>query len=212
MNWILLVWPLLAVWVGLIGCHSAWAAILLYHAGVVVGLMIRPAALQKLRTGFDLRWAGSAIPLGIVAFFAVRLMLPSLLGLEPEELWRGMPSRLSTMGLSGISLAAFAVYLVTIHPVIEDLAWCGLLADGTTSRGFRFHGFWFAIYHLPVLLFIFPGAWLLAGISFVVLLSASMLWRHIAGRTGGLQSVILQHAAADAGIMAAAVGLNWSNG
>jgi len=203
MKWILPIWPLLAVLAGLYGCHSAWGAIIGYHAGAVCGLLVRPSALQKLRVGFHPIFAGIAIPLGLATSWIVRRLVPPVIWIEADELWRGMPDRLSAMGLSGVSLGVFAVYFVTIHPVLEDLAWRGVLADERTPMGLCPQDFWFAIYHVPVLLYVFPGAWLLAGISFGVLVASSIIWREITKRTGGLQSVILQHAAADAGILAA---------
>jgi membrane protease YdiL (CAAX protease family) len=189
--------------------QSAWIAIIAYHVGTVAGLIARPAALQKLRSGFHPWLAGVAIPLGIGTFWIVRWLLPWVIGIDADQLWMGMPGRLAAMGLSGGLLTVFAVYFVTVHPVLEDLAWRGVLGDEATLKKRCAHDLCFAIYHVPVLLYMFPGAWLLAGISFVVLVGASVLWRQIANRTGGIQSVILHHAAADAGILAAVL---WPRG
>lgn len=215
MSWsrILPVWPLVAVTTGLFGFQNAWASILLYHLGTLLAAWQTPGSWAKLRLGFRPLWAAAAVPLAILAFFSVRWLLPPLLNEAPEVVWSGIRQRLESIGLSGAGLNLFCLYFVLVHPILEDLAWHGVLADPVRpGRAWwvpSSHDGWFALYHVPVLFCIFPGAWALAGLSFAVLVVSSIRWRETARITGGLQSVILQHAAADGAILGAVL---WSGG
>jgi hypothetical protein len=203
MRYVLPVWPLIAVVIGLYGFQNAWGAALGYHAGTILALWQMPSGLGKLRSGFTWGWAAASLGLMLGTFVSVRLALPRVIGIDPGMFWDEMPSRLASLGLAGPSLVLFGVYFVTLHPVLEDLAWHGVLSVKPIVGPFHPHDFWFAIYHVPVLLKIFPGAWVLAGISFIVLVLSSATWRIVAKRTGGLQAMVLQHAAADAAILGA---------
>lgn len=131
------------------------------------------------------------------------MLLPFLVGQESSIFREEMPSRLAAVGLEGIAPPLFALYFVTVQPLLEEVGWRGILQRPET--GARWEDAAFALYHLLVLHHLFPGAWILMVLSFVVLTSAAWFWRQLAAKTGGLQSVILQHAAADAGISAVVI-------
>jgi hypothetical protein len=198
-------WPTVAVGIGLYILRNAWVSILLYHAGTLLAAWVTPGSWGKLRKGFDPWWAASAILVGLITFGAIRLLLPSLTGVEAQDLWGGFRERLASLGLAGGGLIVFVAYFVTVHPVLEDLAWRGVLEFQEEGLAYlpKRNDLWFALYHVPVLLCIFPDGWGLATLSFFVLVISSMSWREIAKRTGGLQSIVMQHAAADAAILAA---------
>lgn len=201
---LLAIWPVIAVSVGLIGFGSAWGAILLYHVGIVAALPRKEHRVgPDSRHGFHRGWALSAIAVGLAAFVSVRMLLPFLAGQESEVFWNEMPSRLAAVGLEGIALPLFVLYFITVQPLLEEVGWRGILQRPET--GVRWEDAAFASYHLLVLHHLFPGAWILMALGFVVLTSAAWFWRQLAAKTGGLQSVILQHAAADAGIIAAVI-------
>jgi hypothetical protein len=89
---------------------------------------------------------------------------------------------------------------------LEDVAWHGVLEpqeklDHTLFP--RSSDLSFALYHVPVLLRIFPDGYGLAVLSFLVLVISSITWREIAKCTGGLQTVVVQHSTSDAAILAA---------
>jgi membrane protease YdiL (CAAX protease family) len=199
-------WPVIAVSVGLIGMGSAWGAIALYHCGIVAALLGKPdAGRPDSRHGLHRGWALSAIPVGVTAFVSVRMLLPTLAGEAADVFWKEMPARLAAVGLEGAALPLFALYFITVQPLLEEVGWRGVLQR--PEKGLRWEDAAFATYHLLVIYYLFPGAWILMGLSFVVLTTAAWFWRQLAAKTGGLQSVILQHAAADAGIIGAVI---WS--
>lgn len=205
---LLALWPVAAVAVGMILLESAWTAILLYHLGLAFALYRSgwraPAASRgELRRGrAKATEIGLAIALGIAAFVSVRLILPLLAGEEAGALWDEIGQRIAHYGLQGASLAAFAVYFVTLHPLLEEAAWRGRPL-GREERSLRWEDGAFALYHLPVLHCLFPGAWPLLAASAVALAGAAWFWRQRARSDRGLRNVVLQHACADAGILAA---------
>lgn len=190
--------PYVAVAAGLYALGSAWAAILLYHLGIVVVLSItgwRPP-LQRAQSG----WRWFALPAAAAAALAgagLYLLWPYI-----DATGAGLDARLREFGLGGTSLLLFAAYYSTVHPVLEELFW-----RGGGSAGRRPAPDWrdvaFAGYHVPVLWFFVGPVWVV--LTFVVLAAASWLWRLAAYRFGGIGVPLVSHAAADLSIMVAAM-------
>lgn len=189
--------PYAAVGAGLYAFGSGWAAILLYHAGVVLALSI---------TGWrvPLRYAVSGwVPAAAVAFAAVA----ALAGTALYVLWplvdatpAGLHARLEQFGLGGTAWVLFALYYSTVHPFLEELFWRGRGDGQNTASLWRDAAF--AGYHVPVLWFFISPAWIAA--AFVLLMAASWTWRWTARRFGGLSVPLISHAAADVSIVLAA--------
>tara|TARA_R110002096_G_scaffold147671_16_gene307711 strand:+ start:48475 stop:49110 length:636 start_codon:yes stop_codon:yes gene_type:complete len=203
LHWKLLfgLWPCVAVGIGLWRWDSAFAAILLYHAGIAVGVGCDTKVLGLIKRGF--RWfpAIGGIVIGILTIPVVLLCLPILVGMESPELGEVLSSKLAETGLSGSWFWLFLAYFVTIHPILEELGWRAILqSDSAKPHGLDLE---FAIYHLLVLGYFFPKAWPLLVVTFLVLSGSAWLWRQMRRSMGGLASVILFHAAADAGILIA---------
>jgi hypothetical protein len=194
--------PYAAVGVGLYVIRSAWAAILIYHVGIVVALTafgwggpLRRAA-SGWRPGAAATSAGAAALVGVALF-----LLWPFLDATPD----GLRGRLLELGLSGRAWGVFAAYYATVHPFLEELFWRGRPGAGAAAlwRDAAFAG-----YHVPVLWFFVGPVWI--AVSFVVLAAASWTWRAAAGRFGGLGVPLASHAAADISIVAAAAVISHS--
>lgn len=197
-------WPVAAVGLGLFGWRSAWAAILLYHGGIGLALWRRPGCLPLLRQGWRPAWMLGGLLLGLLAAPVVRWGSPFVLG---EQAGSDLAGTLRLHGLRSGALMAFSVYFVTVHPVLEELAWRGILrSDGGVVGRTDVE---FAAYHLVVLHALFPGRTALLAVAAVSLVLLSAFWRAVAHRSGGLAVPVCLHAGADAGLLWGAFSLAW---
>ncbi len=194
-------WPILAVLVGLYGIGSAWAAILLYHLGLVIGIMLKPQVLKTPIKGWHAGWAAGGVIIGLSALPAVYLMLPLLSGLRFGETGAYLKLTLESTGLAGSKFWIFFAYFVTIHPVLEELGWREILA--APNRWIHRRDFEFAAYHMLVIHYFFPWQWLLFLAVFATLTVAGALWRYLRKQTGGLCVPVLSHIAGDLGTLLA---------
>jgi len=188
--------PYAAVAVGLFALESAWAAMLLYHAGIVAvwiaaGRKPRPRALLE---GFR---APLAIPLafaGLAVGPIVWLAWPSA-ALDPS-----IAALLARFGLAGWPLAAFAVYAAIVNAPLEELFWRGALRDD--ARRPAPVDALFAGYHVLVLALVV--AWPVAAAAGIALFAAAWIWRVVSLRCGGLAVPYASHLAADLAVIGAA--------
>jgi hypothetical protein len=189
--------PYAAVLLGLYVLRSAWAAILLYHAGMVTLLRLggQQGLLRSVRQGWS---APAAVAIGIVCA-TCGLLLALLWGTISRE-YMNLGETLTGFRLSGLSWWVFAAYYVTVHPVLEEIYWRGYLPGA--HRFPAAVDVAFAGYHVPVLCLFVKVPWVL--VSFGVLLFAAWSWRQLAARYSGLGVAIAGHAAADLSIVAAA--------
>lgn len=191
--------PFAATLLGLYLFKNAWAALLLYHAGI---LAILAAAGQLGRAGELLR--GWRWPAGL-AFGAAGLLAgvwflvwgPNL-GLEGT-----LARELSAFGLGGARLYPWAIYYVLCNAGFEEVFWRGYL--GSASRGLVLNDLLFAGYHGLVLYFFFPVLWIPVALGMLTL--AAWAWRQARHKCGGLCIPVISHLLANLGIMAAAVWL-----
>ncbi len=197
--------PFAAILLGLYLLHNAWAAMLLYHLGMVLILALNRQAnrLGAVRSGWN---PGAA---------AIACVMCAASGLLFLLLWRtvsldhmGLRTSLGDLGLSGTSWWVFSAYYVTVHPLLEEVFWRGYLASG--SRGPTWPDFAFAGYHVLVLVFFIKFPWTL--VAFVVLFTAAWSWRLLAMKRRGLAVPILSHVVADLSIVLAAEHLARSGG
>lgn len=190
--------PYAAVLVGLYGLRSAWAAVLLYHLGIVIALCVGGwrEPLLRAASGWHHRIGGLLVAVTSLGGVVLYALWPYI-----DATPAGLAQRLGEFGLQGgWSWGAFAVYYSTVHPVLEELFWRG----GRLERGPA--SLWrdaaFAGYHVPVLWFFIDPFWI--AVTFVILTAASWTWRISAHRLGGLGVPLLSHAAADISVVAAA--------
>jgi hypothetical protein len=188
--------PYLAVLFGLYVLRSGWAAMLLYHAGMlVVGF-----GLDGARRVPELGRGGRAAPgiaLGLIGLGAgpvLWLAWPLMGG------GTGLAATLAALGLGGASFVGFASYYTIVNPILEEWYWRGVL--GSPSRAPTVGDAAFAGYHIVVLVAFVSWPWALG--AAVTLMGAAWLWRQMASRQRGLAIPIVTHCVADLSVIVAA--------
>jgi len=194
-----MLFPIVAVSVGMHTMRNGWAALLLYHAGMV-GMMVlfgdRAVMRRRITHGFRLRSA-----LALMALCALSGILVYLLW--PYIYFRATPfgPLLSEYGLGPVSRVVFILYFSSIHPVIEESYWRGWLARDVGGVGEWLQDLAFGGFHVFVLVLFIHPLWIV--VAFTVLVTIARTWRHIDQRYGGLALPILSHAIADLTIVVA---------
>jgi len=187
--------PYAAVLIGLYALHSAWAAMIIYHAGIAA-IWIAAGRRPALRSLFEGLSAPCAIPLVLGALAVIPLVYlawPSV-ALDPD-----MAALLARFGLAGGPLVGFAVYAAIVNAPLEELFWRGVLLD-TAQRPAPGDAL-FAGYHALVLALVV--AWPVAVAAAIVLAAAAWAWRVAAVRCGGLAVPFVSHLAADLAVIVA---------
>ncbi|MCK5001283.1 MAG: CPBP family intramembrane metalloprotease [Anaerohalosphaera sp.] len=188
--------PYAAVGVGVYGLRSAWAAVLMYHLGIVLLIAVnrRWDIVRSFRAGWDLRWGIAAVIISSLTGVIIYLAWP-FAKLPPVELSEVM-ERFSVIGSAGV---VFAVYAIFVNPILEEMLWRGYLFDD--RKGICWVDIAFAGYHVLVLpLVINP---LLCVGAFFALVMAGWMFRLLRRRLGGLGTVWLMHLTADISIIIA---------
>ena len=184
--------PYIAVLAGLVAMQSAWLAIVLYHVQIVAW---NCRTWRHTIGGWDSNLARLLAPPCLLVGPVVYLALPFLLThRDILDAW------LVAHGLGGARLIAFAIYLGVLHPTLEQIHWNVLRSDKRYGGASHYA---FAGYHALVLLPLLKTAGVL--LSLVVLLLASMAWKHLSKRKGGLLLPAFTHTVADLGIIGAVV-------
>ncbi len=177
--------PYLAVGVFWCLLHSAWLAILAYHAQILWwsrGSLPKPAIPQRTPV--------------MLLIAPMALAGPLLYVLLPRMIHADLSWWLADHRLFGAGFIGMVFYFGLVHPLLEQVHWTPL-RESTPLAHFAFAG-----YHMLVLYSLMKVSWLAA--CFVVLVAASLLWRRMARESGSLVPSIASHIAADLGIMLAA--------
>lgn len=190
--------PYIAVLLGMNVLRSAWAALLLYHAGILLFLFLRkPSNLWKMM------WGGMNTTLLFPAIGICLLAAPVVYFFWP---WFAasdsmLQEWLSRYGLTGIAWLLLIPYFSIVHPVLEEIHWRGIAPEEV--KGFCWQDLLFAGYHILVLHELVFWPWLI--MIFGVLAGSSFFWRWAAAKFGGYGLPTLTHAAADAGVLVGVV-------
>ena len=186
--------PYVAVGIGMYGFHSAWLAILLYHAGILAFLAVRrPEGLGRRLL------AGMKSPLVIPGMLICAMAAPLIYFMWPwfaasESI---LPEWMLRYGLTGWAWWLLIPYFSIIHPVLEEIHWRGVSPSGAMRLCWQ--DLLFAGYHLLVLFQLMHTPWLL--LVLVVLTGSSFFWRWADVRFGGYGLAILTHGVADAAVL-----------
>lgn len=186
--------PYVAVLVGMYWLHSAWAAVLLYHAGIVAFLVA-----FKRKNIWKTACSGIKTPLLIPSVVTCAMAAPVVYFLWP---WLSASDSIlvewmNSFGLTGLSWILLIPYFSIIHPLLEEIHWRGLAPE--PFKWICWQDVLFAGYHVLVLYQLLHWPWLFLVIG--VLTGSSIFWRWSAEKFGGYGLTILTHAAADAGVI-----------
>ena len=187
--------PYVAVLIGVHLLKSGWAAILLYHAGMLALLPLL-GGLRPLRACAR-GWSARAFVLlvipclssGPALFVLVPYVAPSL----------DLGAALDSLGLRGGSWLVFMAYYAIVNPWLEEGYWRGVLASSSPS--ITASDVFFGGYHVLVLVYFIAWWWGL--LVAALLMGVAWVWRKVATRCGGVLIPALTHLAADASVILA---------
>jgi membrane protease YdiL (CAAX protease family) len=187
--------PYIAVAVGLYCLKSAWAALGMYHAGIVIALWLMPDVKPQDKTPAARRvWVwlvGCVFALGGIAMY---LLWPVL-----SHGGTGITDRLAEFGVTRHTWPVLAVYFCIVNSILEEFFWRGRLMRYTIRP--VADDFLFAGYHAFVMLAFASPVWAIPVI--VAVAFAGWLWRVLRVTTGSLTASLITHIVADAGIAVA---------
>jgi len=191
----------MAVIVGMYLLRSAWAALLMYHLGIVL-LIVYDGGVsgwKRLLLGRKPWPLFSAVIICLLSGPLV-LALWQFMALEaavdPGEI-------LVRYGLTGRSWVCFIIYFVVVNPVLEELFWRDYLRSGQRKPSLIDAAF--SGYHVLVLTLFIKGPWVFLG--FCILLITGWVWRRISIEQQGLAVPWISHMVADASILIAVCAL-----
>lgn len=179
----------LAVGAGMFIFQNAWAALLGYHAGIVLILIsVRPSV--PLSTLFKSKgfWRALGVILVCGSSGVALYYLWPVFGVIPT-----LPANLASFGLTPAVWPVFITYFTLVNPWLEEYFWRGYL--GSESKQLILNDILFAGFHVLVLL----NRTSMPSILFalLVLTFAGWMWRQVARLSGGLLTNVLAHMAAD---------------
>lgn len=195
MKWIAPLSAYLAVGLGLFVFHSAWGALLGFHAAIIASLII---ARPNLPVGILLKnthkkWIG------------LSLLLTGTSGIFLYVLWGwfrvadNLPAQMEALGLTRSTWPAFIAYFAAVNPFVEEYFWRGYLAHPT--QGLYGSDLAYAGFHALILIGKVPVNSTVFAI--IMLTLAGWFWRQIAREDRGLLAPVLGHMAADFTILMA---------
>jgi len=185
--------PYLAVWLGLYVFGNAWAAILDYHAGILLLVTLAKAwpGREAFRVSAPL-WkillfglAGCSAGILLYALWPY-LQFSSLLG-EVLLQW----------GLQPNAWPLFIAYGALVNPWLEEIYWRGWLGSAAKKpilRDFAFGGF-----HLVILARFLSPIWL--AVALFILTFSGWMWRQVDRVEQSMLAASLFHMAADVSIL-----------
>ncbi len=189
--------PYLAVIIGLYVLRNAWAAILLYHLGIVCFLAVSADKNFSKALRFGWNPAATAVACAVTGLSGVMLfLLWPYVRLPEVRLGEVLPD----FGLGEISWIMFVVYYSTVHPLIEELFWRGDASSQNAGPSWRDAAF--GGYHFLVLVLFIKVPW--AIVVAVLLSGVAWGWRCAVRKYGGLGVALGSHAVADFSIVLAA--------
>jgi len=195
MKWIAPLSAYLAVGLGLFVFHSAWGALLGFHAAIIASLII---ARPNLPVGILLKNTHKK-------WIVLSLILTGTSGIILYVLWGwfrvadNLPAQLEALGLTRSTWPAFIAYFAVVNPFVEEYFWRGYLAHPT--QGLYGSDLAYAGFHALILIGRVPINSIVFALFMLTL--AGWFWRQIAREDRGLLSPVLGHMAADFTILLA---------
>lgn len=192
-QWLAAVPPYLAVWAGLFLFHSAWGALVGFHAAILLALFWLKPSLS-----FDIVWKPTSwrsvmtsISLCSLGGFSLYLLWDAL-GIAAD-----LSAKILALGLDDKLRFGFVVYFSLINPFMEEYFWRGAL--GSSSKSFYIGDLVYAGFHALIL---WDKAHILSIVLAIsVLTFIGWFWRQVYRRDGSLLAPALGHMAADFSIL-----------
>jgi membrane protease YdiL (CAAX protease family) len=195
MRWVAPILAYLAVSIGLFQLHSAWGALLAFHAAIVLTLLLAKPDLpiHVLFKSSNLKWVVASMVICATSGLALYFFW-SYFGFA-----NNLPAQVESLGLNTSTWPVFITYFALVNPFIEEYFWRGYL--GNPTKGLYTYDFVYAGFHALVLLNkVWTGS-ILFGL--LALTFAGWFWRQISRKDHGLLAAVLGHMMADFTILMA---------
>ena len=196
MKWIAPALAYLAVFLGLFVFHSAWAALLGFHAAIIGSLLIaRPGIpLSTLLKNSNKKWIALNLLVCGTSGFAL-FFLWDVFGIAND-----LPSQVAALGLNARTWLPFIAYFALVNPFVEEYFWRAYL--GSATKRLHRSDLLYAGFHALILIRKAPIVSILFAVAALAL--AGWFWRQVAREEdGGLLAPVLGHMAADLTILLA---------
>ncbi len=192
-KWLTPIFPYLAVWMGLFLFRSAWAALLGFHAAILLALaVVRPdipinilfKSKSSKRILYSVLFCNTS---GIGLYF-----LWNMFGIADD-----LPAQLESIGLTSSSWPPFIAYFSLVNPWLEEYYWRGVLGSDVKNvhiidpvySGYHALVLWGKVHPLSILF------------AVIIITSAGWLWRQMVRSNRGLLAAVFGHMAADFSIL-----------
>ena len=193
MKWIAPLLAYLAVGIGLFVFHSAWGALVGFHAAIIFSLLIAKPniPINILLKNKNIKWI----------FLSILLCGSSGVTLYFFWNWFGtagdLPEQIRSLGLNESTWPWFIIYFASVNPFIEEYFWRGYL--GSKTKSLHRSDFLYAGFHGLILINKVSAGSIIFGLSMLVL--AGWFWRQIYREDDDLLAPVLGHMAADLTIL-----------
>jgi hypothetical protein len=186
--------PYLAVLVGVFGFGSAWIALGIYYCGAIILISRRLGkySLDLIFSGWSWKWG-----IGSIGFALVLVIGALILWDHVQRVDVSLGELFNRYGLGGGKGLVFCLLAVLFNPVIEELFWRGCFES--TPHRLAKEDLYFAGYHLLVLWMVVRWYWVI--LFFVGLTLFAWLMRYARHSLKGLGIVCLFHTMADLAII-----------
>ena len=195
MKWIAPTLAYLAVGIGLFQFHSAWGALLGFHAAIIFSLLI-----AKPNIPFTILFKSTNIK-----WMLLSVLLCGSSGITLYFLWdkfgfaNDLSVQVKALGLNTSTWPAFIGYFTLVNPLVEEYFWRGYF--GNPTKNIYLYDFIYSGFHFLILIGKVQNYSIIFALS--VLVFAGWFWRQVAREDHGLLAPVLGHMAADFTILMA---------
>ena len=185
----------LAVGLGIFVYHSAWGALLGFHAAIILSLLIAKPnlPLSVLWKNTKIKWI--LLSALLCGSSGVTLFLTwDRFGFVPD-----LSAQIETLGLTSSTWIPFIAYFALVNPFVEEYFWRGYL--GGETKSLHISDLLYSGFHGLILIGKVQARSILFALSLLVL--AGWFWRQVFREDKGLLAPVLGHMAADFTILMA---------